>query len=99
MAQNTTAESRDSSQRMADDDDNGGFESHRSVSSAPMLITNPSEEEPSGPEHHRASDLGALEGHASSAPPSSSWRNLATLSLSALSGDTIWHQTQADNDR
>ncbi|KAF4244624.1 hypothetical protein CNMCM6805_008022 [Aspergillus fumigatiaffinis] len=99
MAQNTTAESRDSSQRMADDDDNGGFESHRSVSSAPMLITNPSEEEPSGPEHRRASDLEALEGHASSAPPSSSWRNLATLSLSALSGDTIWHQTRADNDR
>ncbi|RHZ68277.1 PA and RING finger domain protein [Aspergillus thermomutatus] len=99
MAQNTTAETRDSSQRMADGDGGRGFESHRSVSSAPMLITNSSEEETPDPEHPRGSDLGVQEGHASSAPPSSSWRNLATLSLSALSGDTIWHQTRADNDR
>ncbi|KAH2011535.1 hypothetical protein KXV97_009157 [Aspergillus fumigatus] len=99
MAQNTTAESRDSSQRMVDGDDHRGFESHRSVSSAPMLIANPGEEETSAPEHYGASDLGPLQGHASSAPPSSSWRNMASLSLSALSGDTIWHQTQPDNDR
>ncbi|EAL87344.1 PA and RING finger domain protein [Aspergillus fumigatus Af293] len=99
MAQNTTAESRDSSQRMVDGDDHHGFESHRSVSSAPMLIANPGEEETSAPEHYGASDLGPLQGHASSAPPSSSWRNMASLSLSALSGDTIWHQTQPDNDR
>ncbi|KAF7160017.1 hypothetical protein CNMCM5623_005563 [Aspergillus felis] len=98
MSQNTTVESRDLPQRMADGDDGRGSESHRSFSSAPMLITN-SSEETSDPEHHRVSDLRALEGHASSAPPSSSWRNLATLSLSALSGDTIWHQTRADNDR
>lgn len=99
MAQNTTAESRDSSQRMVDGDDHRGFESHQSVSSAPMLIANPGEEETSAPEHYGASDLGPLQGHASSAPPSSSWRNMASLSLSALSGDTIWHQTQPDNDR
>jgi hypothetical protein len=96
MTQNTTAESRDLSQRMADGDDGRGSEPRRSVSSAPMLITNSSEEETSDLDHHRGSDL---EGHASSAPPSSSWRNLATLSLSAMSGDTIWHQSRADNDR
>ncbi|KAJ5198803.1 uncharacterized protein N7498_007920 [Penicillium cinerascens] len=39
-----------------------------------------------------------LDGHASSAPQSS-WRNLASLSFSALSGDTIWHQTRADRNR
>ncbi|KAF7166234.1 hypothetical protein CNMCM6106_002130 [Aspergillus hiratsukae] len=98
MAQNTTTETRDSPQRIADGDDGRGSESYRSVSSAPMLITNSNEEETLDPEH-RGSDFGGLEGHASSAPPSSSWRNLAALSLSALSGDTIWHQTRADNDR
>ncbi|KAI2713684.1 hypothetical protein DTO012A7_2707 [Penicillium roqueforti] len=36
--------------------------------------------------------------HANSAPQSS-WRNLATLSFSALSGDTIWHQARADRNR
>lgn len=39
-----------------------------------------------------------LEGQASSAPQSS-WRNLASFSLSALSGDTIWHQARADRNR
>lgn len=39
-----------------------------------------------------------LDGHASSAPQSS-WRNLASLSFSALSGDTIWHQARADRNR
>ena len=27
-------------------------------------------------------------------PPESNWRNLASLSLSALSGDSTWHQPQ-----
>jgi hypothetical protein len=42
--------------------------------------------------------VGLLSGHSSSAPQSS-WRNLASLSFSALSGDTIWHQAHADRNR
>ncbi|KAJ5156068.1 hypothetical protein N7492_008871 [Penicillium capsulatum] len=39
-----------------------------------------------------------LEGQTTSAP-ASSWRYLASFSLSALSGDTIWHQARADRNR
>jgi hypothetical protein len=42
--------------------------------------------------------VGLLSGHSSSTPQSS-WRNLASLSFSALSGDTIWHQARADRNR
>ncbi|KAJ5628860.1 hypothetical protein N7490_011088 [Penicillium lividum] len=63
------------------------------ASSAPVLITGISD---------GASDVeenrGLLGGHSASAPQSS-WRNLASLSLSALSGDTIWHQARADRSR
>lgn len=63
------------------------------ASSAPVLI----------PVHDDdASDteqtIGLLDGHPSSAPQSS-WRNLASLSFSALSGDTIWHQAHTDRSR
>ena len=43
-------------------------------------------------------NAGLLGDHANSAPQSG-WRNLATLSFSALSGDTIWHQARADRNR
>ncbi|KAJ5933387.1 hypothetical protein N7454_005716 [Penicillium verhagenii] len=63
------------------------------ASSAPVLITGISDD---------ASDVeenqGLLGGHSASAPQAS-WRNLASLSLSALSGDTIWHQARADRNR
>lgn len=63
------------------------------ASSAPVLIEGVTDD---------ASDTeqnaGLLGEHASSAPQSS-WRNLATLSFSALSGDTIWHQARADRNR
>lgn len=43
---------------------------------------------------------GPLDGRSTSAPvQQSSWRNLASLSLLALSGDTIWHQAHADRNR
>lgn len=61
------------------------------VPSAPLLINSLSDE--TDTEQHAG-----LERHASSAPQSS-WRNLATLSFSALSGDTIWHQARADRNR
>ncbi|KAJ5773676.1 hypothetical protein N7457_008572 [Penicillium paradoxum] len=66
--------------------------SRNSTSSAPVLIEGVND----------ASDTeqtaGLLGDHANSAPQSS-WRNLATLSFSALSGDTIWHQARADRNR
>jgi hypothetical protein len=67
--------------------------SRAGASSAPVLIEGVTDD---------ASDTeqtaGLLGEHASSAPQSS-WRNLATLSFSALSGDTIWHQARADRNR
>ncbi|CAG8377742.1 unnamed protein product [Penicillium salamii] len=65
----------------------------RSVaSSAPVLIEGVTDDVPD-PEQ-----TAGLNDHASSAPQSS-WRNLATLSFSALSGDTIWHQARLDRNR
>ena len=63
------------------------------ASSAPVLI--PVND---GDASDTEQTAGLLDGHASSAPPSS-WRNLASLSFSALSGDTIWHQAHADRNR
>jgi hypothetical protein len=34
-----------------------------------------------------------------SSVPHSNWRSFASLSFSALSGDTIWHQARADRNR
>ncbi|KAL4980446.1 hypothetical protein BDW66DRAFT_125224 [Aspergillus desertorum] len=70
-------------------------ESHRSGSTAPVPINPTGDDELADPEQHVPSDTG-LERHSSSTPPS--WRNFAALSLSALSGDTIWHQGRADSD-
>lgn len=61
---------------------------------APVLIAGVDEDDASDDEQN----VGLLSGHASSAPQSS-WRNLASLSFSALSGDTIWHQARADRNR
>ncbi|KXG48746.1 Zinc finger, RING-type [Penicillium griseofulvum] len=66
--------------------------SRGSASSAPVQIEGVNED-PSD----REQNAGLLD-HANSAPQSS-WRNLATLSFSALSGDTIWHQARADRNR
>ncbi|KAJ5434469.1 Zinc finger RING-type [Penicillium cf. griseofulvum] len=66
--------------------------SRGSASSAPVQIEGVNED-PSDTEQN----AGLLD-HANSAPQSS-WRNLATLSFSALSGDTIWHQARADRNR
>lgn len=58
------------------------------TSSTPLLISGVSGD----------TDTERNAGLASSAPQSS-WRNLASLSFSALSGDTIWHQARADRNR
>lgn len=64
------------------------------ASSAPVLISGVEEDTTSDTEQ----TAGLLDGHSNSAPQSN-WRNLASLSLSALSGDTIWHQARADRNR
>jgi hypothetical protein len=46
-----------------------------------------------------AEETASLLGDHANSAPQSSWRNLATLSFSALSGDTIWHQARADRNR
>ncbi|KAL4808808.1 hypothetical protein BDV18DRAFT_133225 [Aspergillus unguis] len=63
--------------------------------SAPVPISTVNDEEMADLERHVSSDTG-LERHNSSTPPN--WRNFAALSLSALSGDTIWHQGRPDNE-
>lgn len=67
--------------------------SRAGASSAPVLIEGANEES-----SDTEQTAGLLNDHPSSAPQSS-WRNLATLSFSALSGDTIWHQARADRNR
>ncbi|KAJ5163676.1 Zinc finger RING-type [Penicillium coprophilum] len=67
--------------------------SQGSTSSAPMQIEGINDDALDAEQN-----AGLLGDHANSAPQSS-WRNLATLSFSALSGDTIWHQARADRNR
>ncbi|KAJ5095645.1 hypothetical protein NUU61_005001 [Penicillium alfredii] len=67
--------------------------SRAGASSAPVLITGVGDDE--GDTEQQA---GLLDDHATSAPQST-WRNLSSLSFSALSGDTIWHQARADRNR
>lgn len=84
MSQNNRSESRDE-----------GPESSRGASSAPVPIGPISDDEIPDMERRVSPDTG-LERHSSSTPPN--WRNFAALSLSALSGDTIWHQGRPDNN-
>ncbi|CAI7579967.1 unnamed protein product [Penicillium glandicola] len=67
--------------------------SRGSASSAPVQIEGANDDN-----SDTEQTAGLLGDHANSAPQSS-WRNLATLSFSALSGDTIWHQARADRNR
>ncbi|PKY06565.1 hypothetical protein P168DRAFT_232120 [Aspergillus campestris IBT 28561] len=93
MSQNQPSHPRDTTEPVTDE------EILHSSSSAPMpIITAASEEGYSDPEAPHVSDAGRLEEQASSAPQPG-WRNLAALSFSALSGDTIWHQSRYDSSR
>lgn len=67
--------------------------SRATASSAPVLIDS-MDDDLSDTEQ----TAGLLDDHANSAPQSS-WRNMATASVSALSGDTIWHQARTDRNR
>lgn len=65
------------------------------ASSAPVVISS-TEDGMSDMERHAEPDTRLLEEHSTSAP-TSGWRNFASLSLSALSGDTIWQQVRDRN--
>lgn len=75
----------------------GEMNSYQGATSAPVPISGLSQDEMPDMEDGAGTDAGP-EGHASSAPPSN-WRNLASLSLSVLSGDTIWHQPREERNR
>lgn len=85
-------------EQASDSQHSNNVNSYQNASSAPVPISGLTEAEASDMEQHAGSDAGLLESHASSAPPTN-WRNLASLSFSVLSGDTIWHQPRADRNR
>lgn len=88
------AHSQGGDTRLHDEHSDEELAPQTSASSAPVLISGVDEDAASDTEQ----TAGLLDGHANSAPQSN-WRNLASLSLSALSGDTIWHQARADRNR
>ncbi len=70
-------------------------ESPSSAIPIPMRI---SEEDQSDLEHGGEESTPLIR-EAQSPPRRSSWRNLASFSLSALSGEAAWRQAQADRNR
>lgn len=70
-------------------------ESPSSSIPVPMRI---SEEDQSDLEHGEEEETPLIR-ESQSPPARSSWRNLASFSLSALSGEAAWRQAQADRNR
>lgn len=95
MSQYNVPEQRE---QTADDVQAHALESRNDSPSAAVPISDLEEDEPSDLERGDDSSSPLLEQHADSAPQSS-WRHFASFSLSALSGDTIWHQARADRNR
>ena len=92
----THCQSSDSGSRhtqSSDDIESPDSISRAGASSAPVLIEGVNNDDSD------TEQTAGLLGHHASSEPQSSWRNLATLSFSALSGDTIWHQARADRNR
>lgn len=94
---------RSMSQSNADDeshelDDAGrGHDSEAQAASAPVVISNASEDEMSDTERHAGDEIGLLREHSSA--PTSGWRTFASLSLSTLNGDSAWHRPRPDRNR
>lgn len=84
----------------SDDVQSQAAETRNDSPSSAIPIDRPSEGADSDLEQGDAASTTPLLNTAStSAPPQSGWRNFASLSLSALSGDTIWHQAQNNRNR
>ncbi|ODM18999.1 hypothetical protein SI65_05616 [Aspergillus cristatus] len=62
-----------------------------------VIISNASEDEMSDTERQAGDEIGLLREHSSA--PASGWRNFASLSLSALNGDSAWHRAGPDRNR
>lgn len=93
LAHCQSSDSRSHREQSSDDAHSVQSISRGSASSAPVLIEGANDDT-----SDTEQNAGLHDDHANSAPQSS-WRNLATLSFSALSGDTIWHQARADRNR
>ncbi|KAL1967624.1 hypothetical protein VTN77DRAFT_3139 [Rasamsonia byssochlamydoides] len=85
-------DSRAQNEQNADDTQPRAFDSHNDSASGALPPDDSSLEHGEGP------DAPLLAGNTSSAPQSS-WRNFASLSFSALSGDTIWHSARTHGSR
>ncbi|KAK2767391.1 hypothetical protein FQN54_003547 [Arachnomyces sp. PD_36] len=91
---------RDNRGERADDVQSQAAETRNDSPSSAIPIDRPSEDADSDLEQGEASStMPLLNTSSTSAPPQSSWRNFASFSLSALSGDTIWHQAHNDRNR
>ncbi|KKA23533.1 PA and RING finger domain protein [Rasamsonia emersonii CBS 393.64] len=89
-------DSRAQNEQTADDTQSRGFDGRSDSHSAAVPITGGLGDD-SSLEHGEGPGSPLLSGNASA--PQSSWRNFASLSFSALSGDTIWHQARTDRNR
>ncbi|KAJ9206223.1 hypothetical protein DTO166G4_7471 [Paecilomyces variotii] len=92
---NNIPEQRERNEQTADDIQTRALEARNDSPSAAVPISGLMEDEASDLERGDDSSVPLLDEHAYSAPQSN-WRQFASLSLSALSGDTIWHQARAD---
>lgn len=90
------SDSRVQNEPTADDMQSRAFDGRDDSRSAAVPITEGLEDD-SSLEHGEGPDAPLLSSNASA--PQSSWRNFASLSFSALSGDTIWHQARTDRNR
>lgn len=95
---NNVPEQRERNEQTADDIQTRALEARNDSPSAAVPISGLMEDEASDLERGDDSSVPLLDEHAYSAPQSN-WRQFASLSLSALSGDTIWHQARADRSR
>ncbi|KAL1848456.1 hypothetical protein Plec18170_008054 [Paecilomyces lecythidis] len=98
MSQYNVPERRERNERTADDIQSRALETRNDSPSAAVPISTPVEDDDSDLEQGDGSSVPLLDEHPSSAPQSG-WRHFASLSLSAMSGDTIWHQARADRNR
>lgn len=97
MSQYNAPERREQHEQTADDIQARSHEDRNNSPSAAVPISSLEEDEPSDLE--RGDSSSPLLGEHAASAPQSNWRNFASFSLSALSGDTIWHQARADRNR
>lgn len=94
----SNAHGSDRPSQMTDDIRSHITETRNDSLTSTIPITSILEDSDSDLERGDASSASFLDG-SSPAQPQPSWRNLASLSFSALSGDTMWHEPRADRNR